>query len=356
MISGGPPNERPPRGGRPLDPDRPNPDNARPDAEAPSGLLAQLAATRAAAIRLVRAHVDLAIAEANEIKGEVLRTIALGGLAAASLVLVAFLLSIGLFLFLGEWLFGSLGWGVLMGAEFLVAVAVFGVLAALRSSGLARAVGIAVALGVVVSVVFGTNVLNTIYRQVAAQFATPADPGDISFLYGAAIGAAVLGIVGLLVGARGGSGSAAAGGLIAGVVVGALLGVLTAGLVRLAINPDSRPMVVGILLWAVGGGLAGLVAGWRVGAGEGAATGMAIGIVAGGLFGAFSAITFAWHVAIAIGIAVALGVAPALAGAFAASGGIDIEALKARYIPQTTIDTTKETIEWAQARMPGGRS
>ena len=73
------------------------------------------------------------------------------------------------------------------------------------------------------------------------------------------------------------------------------------------------------------------------------------------MFGAFTAITFTWHVAIAIGIAVFLGLATALAGAFAANGGIDVEALKARYIPQATIDTTKETIEWAQARMPGGR-
>ena len=72
----------------------------------------------------------------------------------------------------------------------------------------------------------------------------------------------------------------------------------------------------------------------------------------GGLFGAFSAITFSWHVAIAIGLALFLGLAPAVAGAFAASGGIDIEALKARFLPQATIDTTKETIEWAKARMP----
>ena len=31
--------------------------------------------------------------------------------------------------------------------------------------------------------------------------------------------------------------------------------------------------------------------------------------------------------------------------------GIDVEALKARFIPQTTIDTTKESIEWAKARV-----
>ena len=92
-----------------------------------------------------------------------------------------------------------------------------------------------------------------------------------------------------------------------------------------------------------------------MGGGQGGVTGVAFGIVGGGVLGAFTAITFAWHVAIAVGLAVLLGLAPALAGAFAANGGIDLEALKARYIPQATIDTTKETIEWAQSRMPGGR-
>ena len=35
-----------------------------------------------------------------------------------------------------------------------------------------------------------------------------------------------------------------------------------------------------------------------------------------------------------------------------ASGGFDTEKLKARYWPTLTIETTKETIEWARARMP----
>ncbi len=68
---------------------------------------------------MVRAHIELAKTEANEIKDEILRTLALGGLAAIALIFVVFLLLIGLFLFLGEWLFGSLGWGVLLGTEFL---------------------------------------------------------------------------------------------------------------------------------------------------------------------------------------------------------------------------------------------
>lgn len=316
--------------------------------------MAQLAATRAAAIRVVRAHIDLAKAEANEIKGEILRSLALGSIAAACLILVAFLVPIGLFLFFGEWLFGSLGWGVLHGTEFLVAVAVFAVLTALRSSGLPKAIAIAFAVGLIVSIVFGTTILNTAYRQIAALFPPQSDPGDISFAVGAGIGAVVFGIVGLLLGARGGTPKAAFAGLLAGALGGALLGLIAAGLVRLALNPDSRPMIVGLLIWAVAAAVIGLIIGSRYGS-RGALSGIGIGLVAGGALGAFTAITFTWHVAIAIGIALFLALATAFAAVFAVNGGIDLEELKARYIPQATIDTTKETIEWAQARMPGGR-
>jgi hypothetical protein len=41
-------------------------------------------------------------------------------------------------------------------------------------------------------------------------------------------------------------------------------------------------------------------------------------------------------------------------GVTVAREGIDTDALKARFWPQTTIDTTKETIEWAKARSPLG--
>jgi hypothetical protein len=165
----------------------------------------------------------------------------------------------------------------------------------------------------------------------------------------------VVGIVGLVLGARQGTASGAIGGLVGGAAAGALLGLLGAGLVRLTLNPLSRPMMIGAIIWGLASmlvaGIAGArTAGWRAGLGAAAA-----GLVLGGLFGAFTAITFSWQVAIAIGIALFLGLAPAIAGAYAANGGIDPEALKARYIPQATIDTTKETIEWAKARMPGGR-
>ena len=34
--------------------------------------------------------------------------------------------------------------------------------------------------------------------------------------------------------------------------------------------------------------------------------------------------------------------------------GVDVEALKARFIPIQTIETGKETLEWLQKRMPPG--
>jgi hypothetical protein len=45
---------------------------------------------------------------------------------------------------------------------------------------------------------------------------------------------------------------------------------------------------------------------------------------------------------------------PIVAGYRVARDGIDTDALKARFYPSQTIDTTKETIEWVRARMPLG--
>ena len=34
--------------------------------------------------------------------------------------------------------------------------------------------------------------------------------------------------------------------------------------------------------------------------------------------------------------------------------GVDVEALKARFTPTQTIETSKETLEWLQSKMPPG--
>ena len=83
---------------------------------------------------LVLAHIDLAKAEAGAIAGQVGRLIALGALAFMLVVFAVFLLVIGVSLFFGEWLLGSMGWGVLHGVLLFVSVAMAAVLLALGIS------------------------------------------------------------------------------------------------------------------------------------------------------------------------------------------------------------------------------
>jgi hypothetical protein len=37
-----------------------------------------------------------------------------------------------------------------------------------------------------------------------------------------------------------------------------------------------------------------------------------------------------------------------------ARSGVDVEALKARFMPTQTIETSKETLAWLQSKMPPG--
>ena len=61
------------------------------------------------------------------------------------------------------------------------------------------------------------------------------------------------------------------------------------------------------------------------------------------------------RVGAAIGVTVGLIAWIGMMGAEVARRGVDTEELKKRFIPQKTIDMTKETIEWARARMPLSR-
>jgi hypothetical protein len=376
----------PTSGGRPLDPDRPTPDDARPapepgaapgpaDADVPRaeepsgsatpggsgtpppppGLRRQLGATRDAVIALVRAHIDLARAEASEIGGEVQSVAVAAGIAIGALILVAFLVPIGTTLFLGEWLFGSMGWGVLLGTEALVLLGTAAVLGSVGAGRVGRALALAFLAGLLGAILLGTNAPNRLYVAIAEQFGPGIDPGWAALVAGLVSGVVIGGLLGLLAGARRGTRGDAGAGLVGGAILGGVFGALIGGGVRLAENEGSRPMIVGVLI--VGGvcALAGLVVGARGGGGLGGAiAGFLTGFVLGGAVGAFSAITFSWHVAIAIGIALFLGLAIALMLADVASRGIDTEALKRRFYPQASIDMGKETVEWAKARMPRG--
>ena len=154
------------------DPGSPSPDTDRPDpsaSTAPGGADTSASGTddapgvgesigrvRSSVRGLVTAHVDLLKAELA-VSGRDLGIIAGLVLAAISFVVVALLLvAIGTFLFLGEWLFGSMAWGILHGTLFLVLLCVpIGINLA---GGSAAATVRGVALGLVVTLLLWLRV------------------------------------------------------------------------------------------------------------------------------------------------------------------------------------------------------
>lgn len=215
-------------------------------------------------------------------------------MAIAVVILASLLLAIGGILFTGEWIFGSIGWGVLLGVELLLAVAVSAVLAALRVPGLGKDVVVAFLLGLVAALVLGLNLPNLLFTSI----------GDA---------------------------------------------------LNLGVDPAVRPLLVGVVLLAILGAIVGLGMGIRAGGGVGGFVGGLVGgVVAGALFGAFLSITFGLRVGAALGFAVFYLAWPILMGLRTRRQGIDVEQLKARFYPATSIETTKESIEWAKARFPGG--
>ena len=263
---------------------------------AAAGLRAQIGATRAALGRLLASHINLARAEFGEIMAEVKRLATGFGIAFAVLLFAGLLLSVGGPLFVGEWLFGSMGWGLLHGLELCIAIAVvaiLGVLAATRSQVI-RTFVLALILGIVVGIAFGLDLANQGWSRLGDSSFPGLEPGIRPLLVAEGVSAAVLAVLGLLLGARSGGVGGAFGGAFIGAILGAVLGSFT------AISWGPRP---------------------------GAAAGVAVGLAA-------------W---------------PAALGWSVYRHGVDLEALKARLYPQQTIETTRETIEWVRKQTPLGR-
>jgi hypothetical protein len=262
---------------------------------APPGLGASIRSTRDAGVRLVKAHIDLAKAEFSAIQGEIVRVLALAGIAVGVMLFAAILVVIGTSMFLGEWLLGSIGWGVLHGTLLFTGVAVACGLAAVGVSG-AR-IGRAFVAGLIVAILVGIGLAlalpNQAYRSVGASLLPNVEPGVRPLV----VGVIVVGVIGLVVGVVGAIRARGAG-FRAGSIIGA----------------------------AVGGAALGAISAIETGAQVGAA----IGITAGYLV---------WIALMAVDIA---------------ATGVDMDALKARFYPVQTIETSKETLAWLQSKMPPG--
>ena len=172
------------------------------DGEEAPGLKAAFGRTRAAIQRLVSAHIDLLKAELEQ----ALREVAIiAGLAAVALVLALLLLIlvwVGTWLFLGEWLFGSMGWGILHGTLFTIALIVpIGLNLAGGSVGAwARAFVISLVVAIVLSVLFASNVMRTTAVWLGEQLQPSLSfaPSALPTLGAGVVGALVLAVVFLM--------------------------------------------------------------------------------------------------------------------------------------------------------------
>jgi hypothetical protein len=262
---------------------------------APPGLFASFRSTRDAGIGLAKAHIDLAKAEFSAIKGEITKVLALAGIAIAVVLFALILVVIGTSLFLGEWLLGSIGWGVLHGTLLFAAIALACTVAALgvSSARIGRSFVAAVILGVIVGVGLALALPNRAYRSIGESTLPTVEAGVRPLV----VGMIILGVVGLLIGVIGAFRASGAGARVSSIVGSAIVGVVL-------------------------GAISAIETGAQVGA--------AIGITAGYIV---------WLALMAMDIA---------------RSGVDTEALKARFYPTQTIETSKETLAWLQSKMPPG--
>jgi len=293
-----PPGGTPPAGSPPLDGPPPRSRSGAgagsgPAGEPAPGLGEQIGRTRSSAVRLARAHVDLARAELGEIVDNAKRLAAFVGIAIGLVLFASLVASIGSILWLGEWWFGSIGWGALLGTELLVALAVSLVMIGLGTGagGQVRAFVVGAIVAIVIAVLLALNLPNRAWAALADALGLSVAPEWRVLALAVPIPAIVLGVLGLVAGLLARAGARTIGFIVVGAIVGALLGAL-------------------------------------------------------------SAITFSPEVAAAIGIAVGLAVWIALGAAEARK--ISMDELKSRFYPDETIDTTKETIEWVRERTPLG--
>ena len=222
----------------------------QPEGKDQASLLDQFANTRESFMRLLQAHIALLRSEFDDILGELKVLGTQAGIALGIALMTAILLWVGGFLFLGEWLFGSIGWGfahgLLLGVGVIVALALAIVGARARYSVMSFVVAIIITIAV--ALLCGANVAYTAAADVAPGLSGPLGaPGVVALLGGIIVGALLFGVMLAFVGGVRG----ALGGLFLGAFLGALAGWLIAG------APWTWPPAVGF------GILVGLVA-WPI--------------------------------------------------------------------------------------------
>ncbi len=244
-----PPGSPPPRSGGPTPP--------RGAAEEP-GFFDAVRGLREGGQKLADAHIALLKAELS-VAGRELSIVV--GMAVAILVLAilaGLLLVIGTSLFLGEWLFGSMAWGILHGVLFFIALIVpLGLdLAGGRRDAFARGLLAAIVVTLALWALFATNVLRDTAVNVGRSLEASLDivPELLPTLVGLVAGMVVVGLLGLIVGLRRGGALRL---LIVGLVVGGALGAILGSVTFDTKGALAIALTIGLATWS---GVTALVA------------------------------------------------------------------------------------------------
>lgn len=202
------------------------------------------------------AHVALLRAEIREIVDEVKVVAAIGGTIAGLALLALNLLLIGTLLFLGEWLFGSLGWGVVDGVFLLAGVitALALILFMAPAGIIAGALAGAAVIGGLLAAVFALNLPRRLAEGGAAQLratTSTLDPGWAPVVVGIVVGALVLGLLGLFAGLRSGQGAGSLATLVGGALLGAIVGSFLGGMTFSVQGGIALGIAIGLVCWPI---------------------------------------------------------------------------------------------------------
>jgi len=207
-------------------------------------------------MRLAQSHIALAKTELGEILGEIKGIAAYAGMIVAVAIFMGVLVSVGSILFFGEWLFGSMGWGIADGALLCIGLIVLFALRIVEApvGRVMLAFFVSLVIGVLVAVALGSNIARTLAHNAADQLRTPSyninlDPAWDAAIVGVVVGAVIVAILGLLVLGRLGGLGGALFGFVAGAIFGALLGWAVAGLTFSWQGAAAIGVMVGLLCW-----------------------------------------------------------------------------------------------------------
>src|SRR5438128_738854 len=214
------------------------------------GLGAQFGRTRAALVALFHSHLDLFKAEIGEILDQIKLISAQAGCAIAIALFTGTLLYVGGFLFLGEWLFGSIGWGLAHGVLFgvaLIAILGLAIVGATRRAALGSLL-VATLITIGIAWLCGSNVAYDAANNAAQQLAFPLNSTvAVALLGGAVVGAILFALLLARVAGRAGF----IGGLVLGLVVGAIVGWIVAAAPWTWPPAVGFAITIGLIAWPI---------------------------------------------------------------------------------------------------------